>query len=249
MHANRLPVLAVLLVLALPAAWAGENEGLAEIEPVPGQLDVIELTAVSLDGRLPGAAEPTAFRWRILAGSGGQLFGDDLEDAVFLAPKVERGFKEFLIELTVMYAEDPPSTRQVRIRVFPADQAAALEGADEDDTQWLKDRYKQQPGTEQQSSAPTGGGGGGPSVSIGVGAGSGGYRGGSVGFRWSMSYPISQPVTVPPPGQTQIPGEGTWNRATPVPYEKIPLTFPASVAERYEAEDEPDTPEGEPEEN
>jgi hypothetical protein len=237
---NRLAVLAALFLVALPLASAEEYEALPEPEPVPGELDVIEKTAVSLDGRLPGAAEPTAFRWRILEGTGGRLFGDDREDAVFLAPKVERGFKTFLIELTVMYAEEPPSTRRLRIRVLPSDPAAALDGADEDDTQWLKDLYRRHPGTEGQSSAPTvSGGRSGPSVSIGVGAGSGGYRGGSIGLRWSTSFPISQPVDIPPPGQTYLPGEGAWGAATPVPQDKIPATFPPSISERYEPEDRP----------
>jgi len=248
MRMNRLPVLAALFLVALPLASAEEDEALPKVESVPGELDVIEMAAVSLDGRLPGTAEPTAFRWKILEGTGGKLFGEDREDAVFLAPKIERGVKEFLIELTVLYAEEPPSVRRLRIRVVPSDPAAALEGADEDDTQWLKDLYRGQPETEQQNSAPTGGGGrSGPSVSIGVAGGSGGYRGGSVGFRWSMSYPISQPVDVPPPGQTHEPGEGAWDSATPVPYEKISATFPASIAERYEPEDPPTPPEVDPE--
>jgi hypothetical protein len=250
MRMNRLPLLAALLLVALPLASAEGEEALPEPELVPGELDVIEMTAVALDGRLPGPVEPTAFRWRILDGTGGKLFGEDREDAVFLAPKVERGVKEFLIELTVMYAEEPPSTRQLRIRVLPSDPAAALEGADEDDAQWLKDLYRREPGTEEQKSAPTvSGGRSGPSVSIGVGAGSGGYRGAGVGFRWSMSYPISQPVDVPPPGQTYVPGEGAWGSATPVPRERIPATFPASIAERYGLEDQPASSEAEPKED
>jgi hypothetical protein len=203
-------------------------------EVVPGQLDVIERTAVALDGRPPEGVQATSYRWRIVEGEGGKLFNDDQEDAVFLAPQVERGVKVFVIELNVTYADQPPSTRTIRIRVLPTDPEAAKEGEGESDTQWLEDYYRRL-GESQQNSAPpaTGGGGSRPSVSIGVAGGSGGRRG-SIGVRVPLSYPVSQPVPIPPPGQSRTPGEGPWGVATPVPRDQLATTLPPEIAKRYE---------------
>jgi hypothetical protein len=240
--------LAFCLLAISATVLAGEPP---ELEPVPGQLDVIEMTAVELDGRPHDGVEPIAYEWTIVEGEGGKLFSADRQDAVFLAPKVERGFREFVVELTVRYEDQDPSTRRLRIRVLPADAARALEGADGGDTGWLDDFYgdlKEKEESQQSSTPVVGGGRSGPSVSIGISGGSYGRRGG-VGIRLSMTYPLSQPVDVPPPGQTQMPGEGPWGAAHPVPYEELDETFPASIAERYGPEDEPKTANEEPEQD
>ena len=77
---------------------------------------------------------------------------------------------------------------------------------------------------------------------------SGGTRGG-VGFSWSLSHPLTQPVAVPPPGQIRKPGEGTWEPAHLVPYEELDATLPPEVAEQYriEGEDPAESPETEAE--
>jgi hypothetical protein len=237
-------------LLATPTI-AAEGEAV-DSEPVPGQLDVVEKTAVALDGRPPEGVPATSFRWRIVEGEDGKLFGEDREDAVFLAPRVERGVKEFVVELTVTYVDEPPSTRQIRIRVLPTDPADAAEEAEGETPQWILDHYQRAAEVEQQkqSAPPTfGGGRSGPSVSIGVAGSSSGHRRGGVGLRWSMSYPISQPVDVPPPGQSRKPGEGTWDRARPVPYEELESTFPESVVDGLEAQDESEPPETNPDED
>jgi hypothetical protein len=145
--------------------------------------------------------------------------------------------KRFVIEMTVSYRDAPSSSRQLVIRVISEDFVEAGKG-EEDPTAWLKERYRREAEEEQkkQDSAPkvvVPSSRGNTGVSIGVGVGSGGYRGGSIGFRFSLSHPIEQPVDVPPPGQTQAPGEGTWDLPYPVPYQDLRTTFPASVAERY----------------
>jgi len=255
---NRLALL--LLAAWLPAlsssATAGQEPLSHESEPVPGQIEVVQMTAVALDARLPEGVEATAFRWRIVEGEGGQLFAADQEDAVFLAPKVERGVKEFVVELSVMYADQPPSTREIRIRVLPTDPAAAEEDAGDHGTpQWIEDHYRRAREAEEQkqeearaATAGVVGGTSGPTMSVGVAGGSGGYRGG-VGFRWSLSYPVTQAVTVPPPGQSYKAGEGTWESLRPVPYDELSTTLPPEVAERYKTEDEapPASPETESE--
>ena len=220
MRKTRLPLLAAVLLASLALAVSEEEaeQPSPAIEPVPGQLDVVEMTAVSLDGRLDEGVEPTGYAWKILEGEGGTLFQTDQQDAVFLAPKVERGVKQFVIELTVLYADQPPSVRQVRIRVLPTDPALALEEADPNDTQWLEDFYRGAREAEEQrkggSQGSVTGSGASPSVSIGVRGGSGGTRGG-IGIRVPLSYPITQPVDIPPPGQTSRPGEGRVGRAQP----------------------------------
>jgi len=252
MSLNRLPLRLLLLAACLLAisssSLAEEERSSHESEPVPGQLEVVQMTAVALDARLPEGVEATAFRWRIVEGEGGKLFSADQEDAVFLAPKVERGVKEFIVELNVMYADQPMSTRELRIRVLPTDPAAAEESSDDDGTpQWIDDHYRRAREAEERkqqegSAGSTGGGGGkrgksGPTVSVGVAGGSGGTRGG-VGVRWSLNYPVTQPVDVPPPGQSRKPGEGTWEPAHPVPYDELSTTLPPDIAERYRNEDE-----------
>ena len=246
---TRLSLLVVVLVAGISTGSADDDA--PEIDAVPGQLDVIEMTAVELDGRPPDGVGPAIYRWSIIEGEGGKLFSADQQDAVFLAPRVERGVRQFVVELTALYEDQSPSTRRLRIRVLPSDPARALEGSDDDDTQWLTDYYNRLREKEEEkgSASPVvGGGSGGPSVSFGISGGSGGRRGG-IGIRLSMTYPISQPVDVPPPGQTQVPGEGAWDAARPVPYEELRTTFPAGIAERYGPEDEPTRPEEPPEQD
>jgi hypothetical protein len=236
-----LPASAILLLL-VPAA-AGEAEpppGTAAAEAEPGYLDILGGTAVSLEGDLEEGIEGASFRWYIVEGEGGQLFNDDRPAAVFLAPQVAAGMKRFVIQMTVSYPDAPSSSRQLVIRVLSQDYVAAEEGAEEeeDPTAWLKERYRREAEAEErkQDSQPkviVPSGGSGSSVSVGVGVGSGGYRGGSIGFRFSLSHPIEQPVDVPPPGQSHAPGEGTWDLPYPVPHRDLRMTFPASVAEAY----------------
>jgi len=206
-----------------------------ESAPTAGHLEINQMTAVSLDARLDDGVVASGYRWKILEGEGGTLFRDDQEDAVFLAPRVEIGTSDFLIELTVMYADQPPSVRQLRVRVLSLNPDAVPTEAEgsTDGPQWLTDHYRAvaEAEEEKKGTAPTiVGGSGGPNVSIGVAGGSGGSR---AGFRWSMSYPVTQPVPIPPPGQTRRPGEGNWAPAKPVPQEKLKTTFPSGVAKRY----------------
>ena len=178
-----LVLLALLLMISV--ATAGEEEPQqATPVPEPGHLEVIQMTAVELDGRLPGGVEPVSFQWSIVEGEGGRLFEVDKPDAVFLAPKVEQGTLDFLIELTVNYREQPPSTRRVRIRVFSEEAAKAADGSG-DDTQWLQDHYKRarEREDEQKSQAPTiNVPNSSSSMSFGVHRGWGGGWGGSMGY-------------------------------------------------------------------
>ena len=120
-----------------------------EIE-TPGQLDVIERTAVALDARLEEGMQAVGYQWKILEGNGATLLGQDREDAVFIAPGVEKGYKVFVIQLTVFYADESPSTRTLRIRVLPSDPALAQEGVPESDTAWLDKHYRKMREAEEQ---------------------------------------------------------------------------------------------------
>jgi len=257
MNKNRWLMFGVMLLVTAASAAAEEQPQPATAEPVPepGYLEVIQMTAVELDGRLPGGVDPVSFQWSIIEGEGegegegARLFEVDKPDAVFLAPKVEQGTQDFVIELTVNYREQLPSTRRLRIRVLSEEAAKAADDSG-DDTQWLQDYYREQAEREEKkkSQAPTiivpntS-----SSMSFGVHRGWGGGWGGTMGFRWTMSYPITQPVDVPPPGETHQPGEGRWDIASPVPYEKLGTTFPSSIADRYSPADDPQAKPAEPE--
>jgi hypothetical protein len=242
MKKKSLLIQGILLIVAITLAIGEETPSQATPTPVPepGHLDVIQMTAVELDGRLPGAAEPESYQWSIVEGVGGRIFDDDKQDAVFLSPKVEKGILEFVIELTVTYSEQPPSTRRLRIRVF-SEEAADADSGEAEDTQWLQDFYKKAAEQEEKkkSQAPTvivpntG-----TTMHFGYSPWGWGW-GGSVGFRWSMNYPITQPVTVPPPGTTHHPGEGEWDMAKPVPYGELDKRFPSDIADRYSPADAP----------
>lgn len=226
---------AVLLAAACTALHAAESVEPSEPPLTPGELEIVEMTAVELDGRLPEGVEATGYLWTILDGEGGKLIFEDRQDAVFLAPKVTGDVQTFLLELTVTFESQPPSQRQIRIHVRSSNPADAEPA--EDDTSWIDEqiRAEQQAKQQQQQQAPPpSGGGNGPAVSVGVAGGSGGRRSAGVGLRWSMSYPITQPVDVPPPGQTRRPGEGKWDSASRVPHHALRTTFPEEIAERYE---------------
>jgi hypothetical protein len=243
MRATRVPVLAWILLatFSLATRGAAEETPSPEAGPVPGELTVIQMTAVELESKLPADPEPESFQWRIVEGERGKLIGADRPTAVFLAPSVEHGVVTFLVELTVTYADQPPSTRRVRIRVL-SDPSADTADPDDGDTEWLQEIYRSAREAEERrrNNAPSlvVPGGSQPRVNIGVGVGPGGWHGG-VGFSFSLSYPISQPVPVPSPGQTRVPGEGAWASPRPVPYDEVATTFPASVAESYLPQDYP----------
>ena len=74
--------LLLLLTLGTPGTIADDPPAQPDpppAEPVPGQLDVVEMTAVELDARMPEGAEPTSFAWKIIEGEGGMLIGGDQE--------------------------------------------------------------------------------------------------------------------------------------------------------------------------
>ena len=104
-----------------------------EADVEPGHLDVVQMTAVELDGRLHDGVEAKSFHWKIVEGKGAQLFNDRGPTAVFVAPKVEIGVQRFVVELTVTYAAQPPSTRRLEIRVVPTESAMAVDDADPND--------------------------------------------------------------------------------------------------------------------
>jgi hypothetical protein len=242
MRTTRLLLVFIACLLAAVSMAASGDEP-SPGASVPGQLDVPEMTAVALDARLPEGATPASVAWRIVEGEGGKLFSEDKEDAVFLAPKVEKGVKEFVVEVTVTYVDEPPSTRQLRIRVLSADATAEEERTEDGTPLWLIEHYERAAESKEQEKAnapavPLGGTGG-SSMSIGISGGSYGVRGG-VGFRFSMSHPIEQPVDVPPPGQSAMPGEGAWEAARPVPYDSLNRALPADLSERYQLAEDPE---------
>lgn len=247
MRTRNLTFIPAVCLLAAVSMAAPADES-APAAPVPGHLDVPEMTAVALDARLPEGAEPTSVAWRIVNGEGGKLFSEDREDAVFLAPKVDKGVKEFLIEVSVTYVDEAPSTRQLRIRVLPANAMAEEETTEDGTPLWLIEHYERAAELKEKEKADAPavllGGAGGSSMSIGISGGSYGVRGG-VGFRFSMSHPIEQPVEVPPPGQSRLPGEGAWEAPRPVPHDSLSNSLPADLSERYPLAEDPEPSETE----
>jgi hypothetical protein len=234
-------ILVALLIVTVGSAVGEQMPGPSQPIPEPGYLEVIQMTAVELDGRLPGGAEPVSYHWVVIeGGDDGRLFDGDKQDAVFLAPKVAQGTRDFLLQLTVTYREQAPSVRRLKIRVL-SEAAANASGDSGDDTQWLQDFYKkaQEKEDKKQSQAPTiVVPNGGTTMRFGMSPWGWGW-GGSMGFAWTMNYPISQPVSVPPPGETHQPGEGSWDMAKPVPYGELSTRFPSDVADRYSPADDP----------
>jgi hypothetical protein len=194
------------MTLALAAgaiALLGPSSISAAIEaaPAPGQLDVLQGTAVALDGTpSPDGPVPGTYLWEIVQGAGGTLFNADREDAMLQTPALENELEVFVIRLTVTYPEGSPATSTVHIRVHrdpPEPEPAAEEESIE---RVMSDFYRQEREARDrnrerlEASRPTV-----VQQSISYGWTSPSY-GWGWGWGWPTFIPVSTTIVVPPPG-------------------------------------------------
>ena len=87
-------------------------------EPVPGQLEVMQGTAVKLGGApSPEGPVPESYRWEIVQGEGGTLYNQDQYEVIFQAPRITDPIELFVIKMTVAYPGERPASTMVHIRV------------------------------------------------------------------------------------------------------------------------------------
>ncbi len=87
-------------------------------EPVPGQLEVMQGTAVKLGGAPPiEGPQPDSYHWEIVQGGGGTLYNEDSYQVIFQSPKISDEIELFVIRLTVGYPGEQPAHATAHIRV------------------------------------------------------------------------------------------------------------------------------------
>jgi hypothetical protein len=238
------------LLLAGTAATAEEvptqsDEGLQiEAEPVPGQLDVLQGTALQLGGTPPESGpSPATYRWEIVEGEGGELLKADEAKAVFRAPTLEgKSLEVFVVQLTASYEGQEPATARLYIRVhqeLPAktvQQEAAekemvdyFKGLSKRERKKLARQYRKEQRKQARGQTTVVHGSPYPHWHFGF----------HWGWGWPVHYPIFVPIPIPPPGGEWLPGDGEWVEPAPLPYDEIVNEFPSEIADDYLPQDFP----------
>jgi hypothetical protein len=214
-------------------------------KPVPGQLEVMQGTAVKLGGSPPAdGPHPDSYAWDIAQGQGGTLYNEDQAEAIFQAPAIASEIELFVIRLTVTYAGLQPAHATMHIRVH-RDMPQTKEEKKRDIEDVMADFYRKESASrdankqrvkESQSrivSHHTYSG-----FYGGYGYGGPGW-GWGYGWGWPSYYPIYAPIVVPPPGIDWGPGDGDWGEPIAVPYDDLVTTFPEHIANDYLPQDYP----------
>ena len=199
-----------IVVLSVFAACAAAAQSAPTItaEPVPGQLEVMQGTAVKLGGAPPSEGpRPDSYHWEIVQGEGGTLYNEDHYEVIFQSPKITDEIELFVIRLTVGYPGEEPAHATAHIRVHRdmpevkqekqekkkpiEDVMADFYRKEKTAREANKQRVKEsQPWVVSQHTYSGFYGGfryGGPGWGWGYGWG------------WPAYYPIYAPVVVPPP--------------------------------------------------
>lgn len=239
----------VVLMIALAATTAGAQAGAPGIaaEPVPGQLEVMQGTAVKLGGSPPkDGPQPTSYRWEIVQGEGGTLYDEDQAEAIFQTPKITDDLELFVIRLTVTYEARQPAHSTVHIRAHrdmpggsaktenekPIEDVMTSFYREESDAREAnRQRVRQNQPKVVGQTIHTGFHGGFGTRGPGWGWG--------YGWGWPASYPIYAPIVVPPPGIDWGPGDGSWGEPVVVPFEDLATVFPENIADDYQPQDYP----------
>jgi hypothetical protein len=237
--------IAVMSVLAACAATA-QTAPTVTAEPVPGQLEVLQGTAIKLGGMPPEEGlRPESYHWEIVQGEGGALFNDDQYQVIFQAPEITSEIELFVIRLTVEYPGERPAHATAHIRVHREMPEAKPEPKKQNIEDVMADFYRRERDARDanrqrlEDSRPrvvshysySGFNGG-----FGY---SGPGWGWGYGWGWPARYPIYAPVVVPPPGIDWGPGEGNWGEPIAIPYDEMVTTFPESIADDYLPQDYP----------
>jgi hypothetical protein len=243
----KLRVYGVVIAMTFLAAGFLAAQTAPEItaKPVPGQLDVMQGTAIKLGGSPPASGpQPESFHWEIAQGKGGVIYDEDQFEAIFQAPKIDTEMELFVIRLTVNYPGDQPAHATMHIRVhrdMPQAEPKAREMSIEEvmtnyyrEEQEARDRNKERVRRQQ------------PQVIShhtyrgfhGYGWGGPGW-GWGYGWGWPAYYPVYAPIVIPPPGIDYGPGDGHWDEPIAIPYDDVVTTFPEHVANDYLPQDFP----------
>jgi hypothetical protein len=233
-------VVLMLLVSAVTTAQVAVPD--IDAEPLPGQLDIMQGTAVKLGGAPPteGPA-PTSYSWKIVQGSGGAIYNQDQYEAIFQAPKLELALELFVIKLTVGYPGGQNASSTVHIRVHrdaPRQDEPAKRSIEDVMTDYYRKEqaYREQNKRRSQSSSTT-------VIHHGYRGYHGGFGYGGWGWGWGWGwpayYPVYAPIVVPPPGTDWGPGDGDWGQPIAVPYDEMVSTFPEHIADDYLPQDYP----------
>jgi hypothetical protein len=214
-------------------------------EPVPGQLEVMQGTAVKLGGSPPpDGPQPESYAWDIVQGQGGRIYNDDQAEAIFQAPTISSEIELFVIRLTVAYPGQEPAHATMHIRVH-RDIPQAEEENKRDIEDVMAEYYRKESAAREANkkrikesrsrivSHQTYSG-----IYGGFGFGGPGW-GWGYGWGWPSHYPIYAPMVVPPPGIDWGPGDGDWGQPIAVPYDELVTTFPEHIADDYLPEDYP----------
>lgn len=248
---NRFRLLVSNLILGLTvlfAGVAGAQVGAPEItaEPVPGQLEVMQGTAIKLGGMPPEQGpQPENYHWDIVQGEGGVLYNEDSYQVIFQSPRIESEIELFVIRLTVEYPGEQPAHATAHIRVHRDMQQAKPEPKKQNIEDVMADFYRREKDAREANrervnqSQPR-------VVSQytysgfygGFGYGGPGW-GWGYGWGWPTRYPIYAPIVVPPPGIDWGPGDGTWGEPIAIAYNDIVTTFPEHIADDYLPQDFP----------
>lgn len=217
-------------------ATALESEGLEiEAKPVPGQLDVLQGTAIQLGGKpRTSGPQPSNFNWEIIEGQGGLLLKPDQPDAIFQAPKLaDTSLEIFVIQLTVGYQDQESATARMHIRVHK--EMPTRKRREPSIEEVMAEQYRMEAEAKEHR-RPRGSNRTvvvhhGPSYGYGWGPG--------WGWGWPAHYPIHVPIVIPPPGGDLGPGEIEWDEPVAVPYDDLVTSFPEEIANDYLPQDNP----------
>ncbi len=235
-----------LVVLTSGLALAQTGAPSITAEPVPGQLEVMQGTAIKLGGMPPEAGpQPESYHWEIVQGEGGTLYNEDQYQVIFQTPKIDTDLELFVIQLTVTYPGDHPAHATAHIRVHREMPQAKKKPKEKSIEDVMADFYRKESDAREanrkrlKESQPR-------VVSQYTYRGyfgGFGYRGPGwgwgYGWGWPAYYPIYAPIVVPPPGIDWGPGDGNWGEPIAIPYDDLVTTFPEDIANDYLPQDYP----------
>jgi hypothetical protein len=236
-----------IAVMFLAAGVVGAQTGSPEItaKPVPGQLDILQGTAIKLGGSPPtDGPQPESFHWEIAQGQGGVIYDEDQFEAIFQAPKINTGMELFVIRLTVSYPEARPAHATMHIRVHRDMPQAQPKVREQSIEEVMTNYYRAEEEAREKNrervrrSQPT-------VISHHTYRGFHGYGFGGPGWGWGYGwgwpayYPVYAPIVIPPPGIDYGPGDGHWDEPIAIPYDDVVTTFPEHIANDYLPQDFP----------
>lgn len=235
-------LVAALLTACLVSAQSPSPD--ISVEPVPGQLDVMQGTAVQLGGAAPSdGPRPLSYTWEIVQGVDGVLYNDDEAEAIFQAPIIGSDVEVFVVRLTVEYPGGERASNSVHLRVHRDDPNMEPATTEESIEDVMAEYYRREEEVRERNRRTS------ETETVIIDHGFRGYHGGigyagpgwgwGYGWGWPARYPVYAPVVVPPPGIHWSPGVGTWENPVAIPYDDLISTFPDHISNDYGPQDYP----------